>query len=86
MEKLCTYTEELLADIVFCGFENISAETMSRLQEVSEKMNELGMTEGSRIAQEICNGISAFRRHETDECKISGLIGVMEMYLSVLMH
>lgn len=86
MEKLCELTEELLSDMLFCGFENISAESVSRLDEISDNMNELGMTEGYRITKALCSEISAFRRGENDGKILAEYISKLEFYITHIMQ
>lgn len=82
MKKLCERTEELISDIVFCGYENVSADIIKKLCDISENMKELGMREGSRLVSEISDEIAACRRNENDGARISGLISRMEFYIT----
>ncbi len=81
MEKISIQLEEMLSDISFTGFKNISADMYENLLNLSKRMSEAGFETGSKMLKQLCDEIKALKHNEKNGEKASELISSLECYL-----
>lgn len=86
MKKILLYAEEVLSDIVFGGFENVSASGSEKLEIILKNLRELGMSEGCAMIEKIHDELACFHRKETDGTYLCELLCRFEFYLRAVQY
>lgn len=81
MERIILQTASLLSDMLFCGIDSITPDTLLELNKLSSCFSELGMNTACMLINSLCDEISAFKRHENNGSGVCKAIYTLEFYL-----